>query len=267
MEPVAAPGAPRPPAPAGAAAGERAGEGALAGRVALVTGASRGIGLATAHALAAAGARVVLVARTADALARAAERIAVEHGVAALALPCDVRDAAAVDAVLERAVAWGGAAPDVLVNNAGVFELAPVAATAPDGFLATLDANLVAPFRLVRAVLPAMLARGAGHVVTVGSIADRHAFPENGAYAASKFGLRGLHEVLRTELRGTGVRASLVSPGPVDTPLWDPIGPDARPGFTPRAAMLPAEAVAAAIVYVVTAPAVVNVDELRLTRA
>ena len=112
-----------------------------------------------------------------------------------------------------------------------------------------------------------MRARGSGTVVTVGSIADRATFPENGAYAASKHGLRALHEVLRAELRGSGVRAVLVSPGPVDTPLWDAVDPDSREGFTPRAAMLAAEAVADAILYVVTRPAGVNVDELRLSRS
>jgi NADP-dependent 3-hydroxy acid dehydrogenase YdfG len=103
--------------------------------------------------------------------------------------------------------------------------------------------------------------------VNIGSIADRVAFPENGAYAASKFGLRGLHEVLRAELRGSGVRATLVSPGPVDTSLWDEIDPDHRPGFAPRSSMLSADAVAQAVIYVVTQPAEINVDELRLSRS
>jgi NADP-dependent 3-hydroxy acid dehydrogenase YdfG len=166
-----------------------------------------------------------------------------------------------------RAIDAFGGAPDVLVNNAGAFTVAPIAETPAADFVAALEANLVGPFRLVRALLPAMLARGSGHVVSVGSIADRFTFPGNGAYAASKYGLRAFHEVLRAELRGTGVRASLVSPGPVDTPLWDAIGPDEREGFTPRAQMLRAEAVADAIRYVVTAPAGVNVDELRLSRS
>jgi NADP-dependent 3-hydroxy acid dehydrogenase YdfG len=120
---------------------------------------------------------------------------------------------------------------------------------------------------LVRAVLPAMRARGRGHIVTVGSVADRAVYPENAAYAASKHGARALHEVLRLETRGSGVRATLVSPGPVDTPLWDTIDPDHRDGFTPRAQMLSAQAVADAVLYVVTQPPDVNVDELRLSRA
>jgi NADP-dependent 3-hydroxy acid dehydrogenase YdfG len=102
--------------------------------------------------------------------------------------------------------------------------------------------------------------------VSIGSIADRVAFPENGAYAASKFGLRGLHQVLRAELAGSGVRATLVSPGPVDTALWNEVDPDNRPGFTPRASMLRADAVAAAVLFAVSQPPDVNVDELRLSR-
>ena len=238
----------------------------LAGRVALVTGASRGIGLATARALAAAGADVALVARTAAALDAAARELADAHGTRALPLPCDLRDPAAAARAAADATARLGP-PDVLVSNAGVFALAAVERTDPAEFARTVEANLIAPFALLHALLPAMRARGAGHVVTVGSVADRVAFPENGAYAASKFGARGLHEVLRAELRGSGVRATLVSPGPVDTALWDAIDPDTRPGFTPRAMMLRPEHVADAIVYAVCAPAEVNVDELRLSRS
>jgi NADP-dependent 3-hydroxy acid dehydrogenase YdfG len=103
--------------------------------------------------------------------------------------------------------------------------------------------------------------------VTIGSIADRSTYPGNAAYAASKHGLRALHEVLRAELRASGVRVSLVSPGPVNTDLWNPIDPDQQPGFTPRAAMLAPEAVADAVYWVVTASPELNVDELRLSRS
>jgi len=242
----------------------------LAGRTALVTGASRGIGRATALALAGAGARVALLARSADAIADLAadiEALAGAAGGGAVAVPCDLTDAAAVTDAASLASAALGGAPDVLVNNAGAFIVAPIERLTPEEFRATLDTNLVAPFLLVRALVPAMRERGSGTIVTVGSIADRFTFPENGAYAASKYGLRAMHEVMRAELRGSGVRASLVSPGPVDTPLWDAIDPDARDGFTPRASMLSAEAVADAILYVATRPAAVNVDELRLSRS
>lgn len=237
---------------------------ALAGRTALVTGASRGVGLAVARALAAAGARVVLLARSAEVLAREAGTL----GRGALAVPCDLTDRAAVleagHHVLERL----GGPPDVLVNNAGLFLVGPAHELSASDFAATVETNLVAPFGLLRAFLPAMRTRGSGHVVTIGSIADRAAFPDNAAYAASKFGLRGLHEVLRQELRGTGVRATLVSPGPTDTPLWDPHDPGGPSGrFPHRAAMLAASAVAEAVVFVVSRAPDVNVDELRLSRA
>jgi NADP-dependent 3-hydroxy acid dehydrogenase YdfG len=145
--------------------------------------------------------------------------------------------------------------------------LATVDTTDPRDFAAAIDVNLIAPFRLIRAFLPAMRARKRGHIVSIGSIADHVAFPENGGYAASKFGLRGLHEVLRAESRDSGVRVTLISPGPVNTALWDDVNPDDRPGFTPRSAMLTPEAVAAAVVFAVTQPGDVNIDELRLSRA
>jgi NADP-dependent 3-hydroxy acid dehydrogenase YdfG len=232
-------------------------------RLAIVTGASRGIGLAVARLLLDDAMRVVMLARSGDALRAAAE----PYGGRALPIECDVADPMAIDAMVSRVRDEVGETPEVVVNNAGLFQLAPAHETDPGAFAEALNVNLVAPFRIVRAFLPAMRDRGRGHIVNIGSIADRVAFPENGAYAASKFGLRGLHEVLRAELRGSGVRATLISPGPVDTPLWDEIDPDNRPGFSPRASMLSADAVAAAVVYAVNQPADVNVDELRLSRA
>lgn len=237
--------------------------GSLAGRTALVTGASRGIGAAVARRLAASGMRVALLARDADRL----ESLAREIGGGVFALPCDVQDASAIAGAMDTLRARLGDAPDVIVNNAGAFAVRPAAETSVAMFQETLAVNLAAPFAVVRAVLPAMLARRTGHLVTIGSIADRTAFPGNAAYAASKFGVRALHEVVRAELRGSGVRATLVSPGPVDTELWDPIDPDNAPGFTPRAEMLSPDAVADAVHYVVGAPAELNVDELRLSRS
>ena len=236
---------------------------ALADITAVVTGASRGIGLAIARALIGAGARVALVARSDDALRAHAQSL----GNRALVVTCNVNDPAAIESAADHVEREFGYPPQILVNNAGAFELAPVEQTDPAMFAATIDTNLVAPFLLVRAFLPAMRVRRRGHIVTIGSIADRAAFPENAAYAASKHGVRALHEVLRLELRGTGIRASLVSPGPVDTALWDAIDPDHRPGFTPRADMLRPEAVADAVLFTVTQAADVNIDELRLSRS
>jgi NADP-dependent 3-hydroxy acid dehydrogenase YdfG len=230
-------------------------------RTALVTGATRGIGLEVARQLVADGARVVLIARSEQELR---ER-AMELGPLTMPIPCDVTDADAVARAADRACRELDGVPDAIVNNAGAFSLAPIEATDPADFRAAVDVNLVAPFLIVRAFLPELRRRGAGHVVTIGSVADRTIFPENGAYAASKFGARALHEVLRAELRGTGVRVTLVSPGPTDTPLWDEIDPDSRPGFTPRREMLHASAVADAVRYVLTRPADVNIDELRLS--
>ena len=234
----------------------------LEGRAAVVTGASRGIGLAVARALVSAGARVALVARSADTL----DREVASLGGAASAFAADLTDAAQVERLLAALHERFAAAPDIVVNNAGVFRVAPLHAVTPGEFAETVQTNLIAPFLMVRGVLRDMRERGTGHVISVGSVADRHPFPENGAYAAAKFGARAMHEVLRAELRGTGVRATLVSPGPVDTTIWDPILAEGRPGYPTRAVMLGVEAVADAVVWAATRPPEVNIDELRLSR-
>jgi len=231
-----------------------------------VTGGSRGIGAAAAVMAAQRGYDVAVnYSRSKDdAEATAAE--ARQHGVRAIAVACDVADDNQSRAMIDRCKQEFGRL-DVLVNNAGTFALATVDQLDPSAFRLALETNLVAPLRFVRAFLTAMTARHRGHIVTIGSVADRAVFPENASYASSKHGARALHEVLRLETRGSGVRATLVSPGPVDTPLWDPIDPDHRHGFTPRRSMLLPEAVADAVVYAVTQPADVNVDELRLSHS
>ena len=235
----------------------------LRGRTALVTGASRGIGAAVARRLAASGARVALLARSKDAL----RALASELGGGAVGLACDVRDTVTLARALDQLPDLLGGAPSIVVNNAGAFFIAPARETSVEAFAEMIAVNLTAPFAVVRGLLPAMIGAGGGHVVTIGSVADRATFPGNAAYAASKYGLRALHEVLRMELRASGVRVSLVSPGPVNTDLWNPIDPDQQPGFTPRADMLSSDAVADAVHWVVTAPAELNVDELRLSRS
>ena len=199
-------------------------------RTALVTGASRGIGLEIARLFARDGIRVAMLARSAGDLAARAEEI----GANAIAIRCDVGDADDVVAATKRVLSDFGDAPHIVVNNAGLFNLATIENTDLAAFRSALDVNLVAPFLVARAFVARMRARADGHIVTIGSIADRSVFPENAAYAASKYGVRALHEVLRAELRGSGVRTTLVSPAQVDTAMWDEIDPDSRPGFTPR---------------------------------
>jgi NAD(P)-dependent dehydrogenase (short-subunit alcohol dehydrogenase family) len=225
----------------------------LAGRVALVTGASRGIGAGAATALAAAGARVVRVARS---LVPGA--VGGTHD-----LSCDVTDAAQVDALAARVTAEHGA-PDIVVSNAGGFLLSPLEATSLADFDSQVNLNLRGAFLIARAFLPPMRVAGRGSFVSVGSVADHTGFPGNSAYAASKYGLRGLHETLVAEFRGSGVRITLVSPGPVDTAVWDPFDPDHREGFPARAAMLRPADVADAILFAVTRPPAVHIDWLRL---
>ena len=226
---------------------------ALAERLALVTGASRGIGLAVASALEGAGARVARVARSLTP-ARTSTRLDV---------PCDVTDEAAVQDLFDRVRAALGI-PDLVVNAAGAFLLKPFEQTAASDLAAQLAANLQGPFIVARAFLPAMRVRGSGRLITIGSIADHTALPDNAAYAASKFGLRGLHEVLRKEYRGSGVLCTLLSPGPTDTAAWDPVNPDARPGFTPRSEMLRPEDVAQTVLWIASAHPRVDINWMRI---
>jgi NAD(P)-dependent dehydrogenase (short-subunit alcohol dehydrogenase family) len=225
----------------------------LFGRTAVVAGASRGIGLAVAEELRAAGAHVVRLARSlADAEAERRTDLA-----------CDVADARAVERAAGRVLQARGA-PDLVVHAAGIFLVEPLARTTPEAFDAQLAANLVAPFLVTRAFLPAMLERRRGLIVFIGSVADHAAFPGNAAYGASKTGLRGLHAVLTRELKGTGLGATLLSPGPVNTALWDPVNPDARAGFTRRSEMLAPEDVAEAVLFVATRRDRVAIPELHI---
>ena len=225
----------------------------LAGRVAVVTGASRGIGLAVANALEAAGTRVV----------RAARSLTPGHTPVRLDVRCDVTDPAQVEALATvTRTAFG--VPDLVISNAGDFFLEKFEATSPQQFADQLAVNLQGPFLVARAFLPDMRARARGRLITIGSISDHRAFPENAAYGAAKSGLRGLHEVLREEYRDSGVLCTLISPGPTDTAGWDAYDPDHRPGLMPRHRMLRPQDVADAVVWVAGRPDQVDVDWMRL---
>lgn len=227
----------------------------------LITGASRGIGESIARCLAGEGHRLVLAARSTDRLTAIATELQAEW------LELELSDQSAVAAAADRTRGLFDGPPDVLVNCAGVFDVAPLVEATSDSLDRNLDINLRGPFLMIRSFLGGMLERGSGLVVNIGSVAGRQAFPGNGAYSASKFGLRGLHEVLLEEIRGSGVRATLVEPGAVDTEIWDPLAPDEDPALPSRSQMLQAVDVAEAVRFVVNRPAHVQIPVLQIGRA
>ena len=234
--------------------------GQLEGKRAVVTGASRGIGFAIARLLAARGVVVGMVARNEAPLQRAAREI---H---AIPIALDVSSRDAIPTLQSWATRELGEV-DIVVNGAGSFSLAPVAETSADEFRRQLDANLIGPFQVTRAFLPHMLERRSGVIVSVGSVAGRTAYPGNGAYSAAKFGLRGLHEVLAEEIRGTGVRATLLEPAATDTSLWDSVDPDSNPSLPARSTMLRPEDAARAVWFVLSQPESVEIPFLAIRSA
>ena len=229
---------------------------ALGGQVAIVTGAGRGIGRAIAERFAAEGASVVLASRTATDLERVAKTIE-----RALAVPTDVADDAAVERLVSRAVETFGRV-DILVTAAGVATFGPVADQRPGDWDAMLRVNLRAAMVCCRAVLPAMLGRGRGTIINVASVAASRAIPGGAAYTATKAGLVGFSRVLAEELRTGGVRVGVLSPGAVDTPLWDAI-----PGGPDRAKMLRPDDVAQAAVLMASLPPGATLEDVTLLPA
>lgn len=182
----------------------------LSRRVAIVTGASAGIGEATARMLAREGVRVAVCARRKDRLERLAAEIASRGGEIAV-FPIDVTDATAVQAMVADVLArWDRV--DALINNAGRGLVARFEQTTADELRALLELNVVAVLTATQAVLPAMRRQGRGHIVNVSSIVGRRNVPYRAAYGATKFALGGLSEALRVELEGTGIDVSLVYP-------------------------------------------------------
>lgn len=220
----------------------------LAGQVAVVTGAGRGIGRAIAGALAREGAAVALAARSGAELDGVAREIR-QTGGQALVVPTDVRQEASVEALVRRALAeWRQI--DVLVNAAGVATFAPVTDSKLDDWDQMLAVNLRGAVLACRAVLPAMIGRRRGTIINVGSVVTSRALTGSAAYTASKYGLLGFSRVLAEEMRPHGVRIGVLSAGATDTPLWD-----AMPGAPARDRMLRADQVAeAALLMACLAP-------------
>jgi NADP-dependent 3-hydroxy acid dehydrogenase YdfG len=238
--------------------------GTLHGKVALVTGASSGIGEATAWALAREGASLALSARRADRL----EALATELRRAGSEVFVHVGDLATRDGA-QRAVdatvgALGGL--DVLINNAGVMFLGPIEETDPKDWERMIDINLLGLMVACRAAIAPMRSRGGGHIVNVSSVSGRFAGPTQGGYNATKWGVNGFSEALRREVNGDGIKVTLIEPGVVATELTDHIPHAAtKERYETNIAkmeMLQSEDIADAIRYVVTRPRRVSINEV-----
>jgi 3-oxoacyl-[acyl-carrier protein] reductase len=185
-------------------------------QVALVTGASRGIGAAVAAALADAGARVLITGRDAARLEATRAAIDARTPGAVVAVRTDIRSAAEVErAVTTAATRFGGL--DIVVNNAGVGLFGPVVDMTEDQWVAVLDTNLTGVFRVCRAAIPQLRRRGGGYIINISSLAGSNAFVGGAAYCASKAGLNAFSEALMQELRFDNIRVSCVAPGSVLT--------------------------------------------------
>ncbi len=215
----------------------------LAGKVALVTGASRGIGRAISIALARAGCQVVITARSIDQLAAVQKEIFVFKG-RALAIQADLTR----DDDLESLFQACGPV-DFLINNAGWGKRAPVVRARVEDWDRTFRLNLRAPMVLAQKFLPAMIAKGEGAVINIGSVSGKSGEANGAAYSSSKFGLIGFTQSLYEEVREHGIKVAVIMPGFVDTPMIPPVK------HLDRSKMIQADDVAQAVLYVLSAPA------------
>jgi NADP-dependent 3-hydroxy acid dehydrogenase YdfG len=237
--------------------------GELSDQVVLVTGASSGIGEATALACARAGAAVALAARRADRIDALAERIAGEGG-RAVAIATDVGEEAQARAFVERAHSELGRV-DVLVNNAGVMLLGPIAGAETEEWRRMIHANVFGVLYCTHAALPVMAAQGSGHVINISSVAGRFARAGSGVYNLTKFGVGAFSESLRQEAVALGVRVTIVEPGAVATELPGHNRPEILEQMAKRfqgVTPLAVEDIANSVLYAIGQPANVSVNEV-----
>ncbi|SKB11529.1 Short chain dehydrogenase [Planktothrix sp. PCC 11201] len=226
---------------------------------ALITGASSGIGRATALAFAKAGIDIALVSRQKDRLESVAEE-ARNLGVEAEAFPLDLAKVEQVHAQIDSIVAAFGPV-NILVNNAGMGYTGDLIETSLADWQKVIDLNLTSVFQCIKGVLPGMRDQASGTIINVVSIAGIQVFPHWGAYCVSKFGLMALSKTLNMEERANGIRVTALCPGSVNTPIWD--SETVKADFD-RSAMLTPEIVAESILYVALLPTAAVIEELTL---
>jgi clavulanate-9-aldehyde reductase len=235
----------------------------LSGQVVAVTGASSGIGEATALAAAKAGAAVALAARRTDRIEALAAKI-IDNGGKAIAITTDVSDERQAKAFIDTTIAELGGL-DVLINNAGVMLLGPVQNADTDQWRRMIDANLYGVIYTTHAAVPHLIEQGHGHVLTVSSIAGVRASAGSAVYNATKFGVNAFSEALRQELSRHDVRVTTINPGAVDTELRTHLSPELQEAQAKRFAdvtVLEAQDIANAIIYVLGQPPHVSLNDI-----
>jgi NADP-dependent 3-hydroxy acid dehydrogenase YdfG len=235
----------------------------LSGQVVAVTGASSGIGEATALACAQAGAAVALGARRGERIEGLVQQIVAEGG-SAVAIPTDVGEEAEANAFVQRAYTELGRL-DILVNNAGVMLLGPIENASTEEWRRMIHANVFGVLYCSHAALPLMRAQGSGHIVNVSSVAGRFARAGSGVYNLTKFGVGAFSEALRQEAVPAGVRVTVIEPGAVATELPERNRPEIQQmiaGVLGEVEPLQAEDIADAILYAIGAPPNVAVNEV-----
>jgi short-subunit dehydrogenase len=228
-------------------------------RTALITGASSGIGKATALAFAKAGINLALIGRSPAKLAAVAQA-ATEVGVTANTYVVDLSQLDRVSTQIAE-IAAASDNLDILVNNAGMAYTGMVGDTPLADWQRVMDLNLTSVFLCIQGILPQMRRQKSGVIINVSSISSKHVFPNWGIYSVSKFGLSALTQAVAGEERANGIRVSSICPGSVNTPLWDT---DTVQANFDRSAMLTAETVAQSILYAALAPAGAVVEELTI---
>ena len=237
--------------------------GSLKGKIAIVTGASQGIGEVTALKLAEAGAQLVLTARNAEKLNALKARAEKHHpGIKVLVIPGDTCKATDVQRVVDETLKAFDRI-DILINNAGVAgKIALLQEISVEEIDRVIDTNLKGAMYWMRAVLPAMVHQHSGAIVNVNSVAGKTAYPYWSVYDASKFGLDAVTTAVREEQRSNNIKLISIHPGAVDTPIWNTINLDHEPNHD---GMLDANTVAEAILYALTQPEKAMIEEIILT--